>query len=370
MTLFDGITARVVETPRLSVGILEREGDDPTAPADRTVVLIHGNVSSSLFWQELMQDLPGDLRVIAIDLRGFGTTEHAPVDATRGLRDFSDDVYATLETLGIPTAHLVGWSMGAGVVMQYALDHPALSLTLQSPVSPYGFGGTRRDGSRLTDDDAGVGGGGANPDFVQRLADGDTTDESQTSPRSVLRSGYVAPGYTTEHEDIWVESMLTTSTAEGNYPGDAVASENWPGFAAGTTGVLNTMAPRHFDVSGIVDLAEKPPILWVRGTADAIVSDTSFYDLNYLGQLGIIPGWPGEDVAPAQPMVTQTRDVLDAYAAAGGTVTELSVEGAGHSPHLERPAEVRQALLQAIGYVGPAAHPAPPTEAIIIKSAD
>ena len=36
-----------------------------------------------------------------------------------------------------------GWSMGGGVVMQYALDHPALSLTLQAPVSPYGFGGTR-----------------------------------------------------------------------------------------------------------------------------------------------------------------------------------------------------------------------------------
>ena len=27
---------------------------------------------SALFWQEIMQDLPSDLRVIAIDLRGFG----------------------------------------------------------------------------------------------------------------------------------------------------------------------------------------------------------------------------------------------------------------------------------------------------------
>ncbi|KAA9111502.1 alpha/beta fold hydrolase [Microbacterium rhizomatis] len=370
MTLFDGITARAVETPRLTVGILEREGDDPATPPDRTLVLIHGNVSSSLFWQELMLDLPSDLRVIAIDLRGFGSTEHAPIDATRGLRDFSDDVHATLEALGIPTAHLMGWSMGGGVVLQYALEHPALSLTLQAPVSPYGFGGTRRDGTRLTDDDAGVGGGGANPDFVQRLIDGDASDDAQTSPRNVFRSGYVSSGYTTEHEDVWVESMLTTSTATGNYPGDGAASPNWPGFAAGTIGVLNTMAPKYFDASGIVDLAEKPPILWVHGTADAIVSDASFYDLNHLGQLGIIPGWPGEEVAPAQPMVTQTRDVLEAYAAAGGAVSELSLEGVGHAPHLERPAEVRQALLQVIGYVGMAADPAPPTEAIIIPSSD
>ncbi|WP_431795075.1 alpha/beta fold hydrolase [Microbacterium enclense] len=370
MTLFDGITSRLVETGRLSVNVLERSADDPATAPDQTVVFVHGNVSSSLFWQEIMQDLPSDLRVLAVDLRGFGGTEHSPIDATRGVRDFSDDLHATLEVLGIPTAHLVGWSMGGGVVMQYALEHPVLSLTLQAPVSPYGFGGTRRDGSRLTDDDAGAGAGGANPDFVQRLIDHDTTDEAPTSPRSVFRSGYVAPGYTSEHEDVWVESMLTTSTAGGNYPGDAVTSPNWPGFAAGTTGVLNTMAPKYFDVSGIVGLPEKPPILWIHGTADAIVSDASFYDLNHLGALGIVPGWPGEDVAPAQPMVSQTRDVLDAYAAAGGEVTEIAVDAAGHAPHLERPALFRQALLTVIGYVGRPADPAPPTEAIILRSAD
>ncbi|SFS15240.1 Pimeloyl-ACP methyl ester carboxylesterase [Microbacterium sp. cf046] len=370
MTLFDGITARVIETPGLNVNILERVGDDPEAPPESTVVLIHGNVSSSLFWQEIMQDLPADLRVIAIDLRGFGGTEHAPVDATRGVRDFSDDVAATLEALGIPAAHLVGWSMGGGVVMQYALDHPVLSLTLQSPVSPYGFGGTRRDGSRLTDDDAGCGGGGANPDFVQRLIDRDTTDDAPTSPRSVFFSGYVAPGYSSEHEDVWLESMLTTSTATGNYPGDAVASENWPGFAPGTVGVLNTMVPRNFDVSGIVDLPEKPPIAWIRGTVDAIVSDTSFYDLNFLGQLEIVPGWPGAEVAPAQEMVSQTRDVLDAYAAAGGVVTEVALAGVGHSPHLEAPVQFRQALLSVIGYTGDPPALSPETEAIIITSID
>lgn len=370
MTLFDGITSRVIDTDRLAVGILERSGDDPATPPERTVVLIHGNVSSSLFWQELMQDLPGDLRVIAIDLRGFGSSEHAPVDATRGVRDFSDDVHATLEALSIPTAHLVGWSMGGGVVMQYAIDRPVLSLTLQAPVSPYGFGGTRRDGTRLTDDDAGCGGGGANPDFVQRLTDRDTSDDAPTSPRSVFRSGYVSAGYTSPHEDVWVESMLTTSTATGNYPGDGVASDNWPGFAAGSTGVLNTMAPRYFSTAAIVEISPKPPILWVHGTADAIVSDASFYDLNHLGAVGVIPGWPGAEVAPAQEMVSQTRDVLESYRAAGGAVTELALEGVGHAPHLERPAEVRRALLAVIGYIGQPASPAPPTEAIIISSSD
>src|SRR5690606_969810 len=86
--LLDGITARTIDTDRLRVGILEREGDDPAAVPEDTVVFIHGNVSSALFWQETMLDLPSHLRLIAVDLRGFGASETLPVDATRGVRDF------------------------------------------------------------------------------------------------------------------------------------------------------------------------------------------------------------------------------------------------------------------------------------------
>ena len=59
-----------------------------------------------------------------------------------------------------------------------------------------------------------------------------------------------------------------------------------------------------------------------------------------------------------------------AYRAAGGEVTEVSLEGVGHSPHLERPAEFRRALLEVIGYIGRPAYPAPPTETIILSSSD
>lgn len=343
MELFPGVEARDVATPRLRANVLHRAAAQPR----RTLVLIHGNVSSSLFWQPLMVALPDDVDAYAIDLRGFGDSETLPVDATRGLRDFSDDVRSVVEALGLSDIDLMGWSMGGGVAMQYALDHPVRSLTLQAPVSPYGFGGTKGlGGQRLTDDDAGVGGGGANPDFVARLAAGDTTDEAQTSPRSVFRATYVAPGYTSEHEDVWVASMLTTKTGEDNYPGDLTPSDSWPGFAAGRRGVLNTMAPRYFDTSGIVDLDPKPPILWVHGEADAIVGDASFFDLNQLGAAGLVPGWPGEDIAPPSPMVSQTRAVLDRYAERGGSFRELSLPGVGHSPHLEAPDEVLAALVQ------------------------
>ncbi len=339
--LLPGISLRHVETGRVRTAVLV---DDRTE--GEAVVLVHGNVSSSIFWQETMLALPQGFRAFAPDLRGFGATETAPVDATRGLGDFADDVVALLDALGLDTAHLVGWSMGGGVVSRVLLDAPdrVASLTLVAPVSPYGFGGTKgADGVRTTDDDAGAGGGGANPEFVAALREGDRGDGSPNTPRNVLNGFYVADGFRAPLEEAYVDSMLTTAIGDDNYPGDAAASQNWPGFAAGTRGVLNTMAPKHHDVSGIADLATKPPILWVHGSKDAIVADESLFDLATLGKLGAVPGWPGEEAAPPQPMKLQTRAVLDRYAAHGGSYREVELD-CGHSPQVEKPAEFQAAL--------------------------
>jgi pimeloyl-ACP methyl ester carboxylesterase len=79
--------------------------------------------------------------------------------------------------------------------------------------------------------------------------------------------------------------------------------------------------------------------LWVRGSHDQIVGDQSLFDMGTLGSLGAIPGWPGTDVFPPQPMVSQTRAVLDQYRAAGGTYQEVVIPDTGHSPYIEKPAE-------------------------------
>jgi pimeloyl-ACP methyl ester carboxylesterase len=335
--MLNGITATRVTTPRLTAQVLSVDGrtGDP-------VVFVHGNVSSSLFWQRQMLDLPPGYRPLAVDLRGFGGTDPLPVDATRGLRDFADDV----ASLDLGPAHYVGWSMGGGVIMQLLRDHPALvrTLTLVNPVSPYGFGGTTgASGELISPDGAGAGAAGANPEFVSRLADGDRGSD-QTSPRTIMNTFYVHGTVRPEDEDEFVESMLTTRTGEDNYPGDSVPSPGWPGAAPGPRGVLNTMAPNYFRVDDLHEIDPKPPILWLRGAADQIVSDTSMFDLAHLGQLGAIPGWPGAETHPPQPMVTQTRAVLDRYAAAGGAYEEIVFPETGHSPHIERPAEFADAL--------------------------
>ncbi|QTX05113.1 alpha/beta fold hydrolase [Agromyces archimandritae] len=343
MTLLPGIRSRRVAAARLEANVLEREAP-AGAPA---VVFVHGNVSSSLFWQPLMLALPSGIRPLAIDLRGFGDSETLPVDATRGVRDFSDDVASVLDALGLGRVHLVGWSMGGGVAMQLLIDRPesVASLTLQAPVSPYGYGATDAAGRLVTPDAAGTGGGAASAEFVRRLAAGDRSADAG-SPRQVFRASYVAAGFDDGLEDLWVESMLTTKTGEGNYPGDASGSAHWPGFAPGARGVLNTMSPRYFDTSGIAAVDPKPPVLWIHGADDVIVGEPAAGDVNRLGELGAIPGWPGADAAPPQPMLTQTRAVLDRYACAGGHVTELELAHCGHSPHLEHPEAFREALLE------------------------
>lgn len=138
--------------------------------------------------------------------------------------------------------------------------------------------------------------------------------------------------------------MLATVVGEGSYPGDTVISENWPGIAPGTRGVNNAISPKYCDLGAFSRVSGGPPVLWVRGEDDQIVSDASLLDVGFLGQLGYVPEWPGPEVYPPQPMVSQTRAVLDAYAANGGHYREEVLTACGHTPHVERPEAFRRLL--------------------------
>lgn len=104
------------------------------------------------------------------------------------------------------------------------------------------------------------------------------------------------------------------------------------------------MSPVHYNASGIVDLERKPPVVWIHGSEDEVVADGSLFDLATLGQMGAIPGWPGEDVLPPQPMVQQRRAVLGRYEANGGRVTEVALEGADHGIPLSLPGRAADEL--------------------------
>jgi pimeloyl-ACP methyl ester carboxylesterase len=338
MPLLDGITSAYVETPRLRQHILTCGPEQ-----GETVILVHGNFSSATFWEELMLALSSSgLRCVAPDLRGYGWTEDKPVDARRGLVDFTDDLDALVTTLGLPPFHLVGWSLGGGVVCRYLINHPdqVLTVTLQAPVSPYGFGGTKGvDGIPCYDDYAGSGGGTVNPEFVKRIAQGDRSSEDPNSPRNVINAFYYAGGFRASREEDFLAAALRERIGEDRYPGDFVPSANWPNVAPGVWGPINAGSPKYVagDADALVAVEPKPPILWIRGADDQIVSDLSMFDFGALGQLELVPGWPGEDVYPPQPMVGQTRNVLERYAAVGGAYREVVLQNCAHSPHVEHP---------------------------------
>ncbi|MDL5159227.1 alpha/beta fold hydrolase [Actinomycetospora termitidis] len=309
-----------------------------SGPADgEPVVLVHGNLSTGRFFEHLMSPASDRWRFLAPDMRGFGRTEPAPIDATRGLGDWADDLGSYLDALGIERPHLVGWSTAGAAIALVARARPVASLTFLDPVSPYGYGGTFPDGRPCWEDFAGSGAGVANPQFVAKLREGDRSGDDALSPRNVMANTYWAPDFRLprDREDLLVDEILLSTISEDGYPGDATTSEHWPGAAPGTRGLLNALSPKYCDWSWLPDLDPKPPVLWTHGTADVVVADGSMLELGTLGQAGVVPGWPGADTFPPQPMVAQIRTVLERYAAAGGTARMEMFEGSGHGPHVD-----------------------------------
>lgn len=331
MDLLPGVRSHTTQTDRLRVHWLE-SGPQDGVP----VVLVHGNLSTARFYEHVLPGAPARFRFIAPDMRGFGDSEPLPLDGTRGLRDWSDDVHSLVVALGVDRPiHLAGWSTGGAAISHYAIEHGGVaSLTYIDPVSPFGFGGVMRDGTLCFPDNAGAGGGGGNPEFVKRLLEKDRSADSPFSPRSVMRTSYWNPEFSLdpEREDLLVDEVLKSLIGDGGYPGDFTTSENWPGIAPGKSGILNALAPLHCRWDDIVDLDPKPPILWTHGEQDIVVADGSAWEFGQLGALGVVPGWPGADAYPAQPMVTQLRDVFTTYAERGGRVQMEMIAGSGHGP--------------------------------------
>ena len=345
----EGITAKTITTERITTRVLFSGSDDGIP-----VLFLHGNVSSATWWEETMVTLPDGYRGIAPDQRGFGEAElEKKIDATKGMGDLANDAVALLDYLEIDKAHIVGNSLGGMVVWRMMADCPErfLTVTLVDTGSPYGFGGTKDvDGTPCFDDFAGSGGGLSNPELIRRMQEGYRSMESQFSPRAAIRTLLVKPPFIPAREDELVDSLNSTHISKQDVPGDAVQSANWPFMAPGRWGATNATSPKYaVDVEKILAAEPKLSVLWIRGADDLVVSESAASDPGFLGRAGLIPGWPGEEVFPPQPMVGQTRTVLDKYASAGGSYQEVVIEDAGHLPFIEKPAEFNRAFHAHIG---------------------
>jgi pimeloyl-ACP methyl ester carboxylesterase len=332
----DGVQGKILTSKRITTRVLfTRQGEvDP-------VLFLHGNWSCATWWEQTMLALPKGYWGIAPDQRGYGESDrNQKVDATRGAKDWIDDVVALLDLLGIDKAHIVGCSLGGFIVWQLMADHPEriLSITQVSPGSPFGFSGTKDEiGTPCYPDHAGTGGGVSNMELIKRAGDKDRSLDSAFSPRSSMRTLFMPP-FIPPREEQLLDSVLSTHLGEQDIPGDFVPSPNWPFVAPGIWGPPNATSPKYVgDVNKIYDGRITVPILWIRGSHDQVIADQSLSDVGYLGKLGFISGWPGDDIYPPQPMVSQTRAVLEKYQTAGGSYKEIVIQNAAHIPFLEKP---------------------------------
>ena len=94
-------------------------GDGPA------VLLIHGMAGSSRTWKDVMPILAEDHTVLAPDLLGHG--ESAKPMGDYSLAAFASGLRDLMGVLGIERATIVGQSLGGGVAMQLAYQHPELA---------------------------------------------------------------------------------------------------------------------------------------------------------------------------------------------------------------------------------------------------
>src|ERR1700730_2025222 len=89
----------------------------------RPLVLLHGALSATgTSFGKLIPELAERRQVISFEQQAHGRT--ADIDRPLRLAQMAEDTVAALRTLGIEKADFFGWSMGAGIALEIAIEHP------------------------------------------------------------------------------------------------------------------------------------------------------------------------------------------------------------------------------------------------------
>ncbi len=87
------------------------------------VVLLHGGSAHAHWWHHFAATVTDRYRVLALDLRGHGDSEHIDPPAYQ-IEDYAEDVAAFLATLRLDRIDLIGHSLGAMVATAFARQNP------------------------------------------------------------------------------------------------------------------------------------------------------------------------------------------------------------------------------------------------------
>ncbi|MDX6556455.1 MAG: hypothetical protein QOD86_2650 [Miltoncostaeaceae bacterium] len=103
------------------------------------LLLLHGGLGSFDMFGPVLPILGEGRRVIGIDLLGHGHTELG--SRAVNLIEMGDDTAAILGELGLAQVDVLGYSLGAGVALRLAVQHPELVRRLVLASAPFSVDG-------------------------------------------------------------------------------------------------------------------------------------------------------------------------------------------------------------------------------------
>ena len=256
------------------------------------VLLLHGNMSSSVHFEPLIERLRGGWRCIAPDLRGFGdSTYRASFDS---LDELAEDVSLFLERLGLPSVFVAGWSTGGGIGLKLAAICPDKVRKL------FCIEGAGHRGYPIFEKDAAMQNTGRPYESKLRMAE----DPLQVAPML----GIFEAGNAAAMTAIWDATI---------YPAKKPTTEQSVRWIAETLKQRNLI-----DVDwalATLNMSEEPGSY---GPGDGSIRKVACPVALTTGQLDL---------------VVPEAMVLDNYRALGGDATLLRYEDCGHSPLVDCP---------------------------------
>src|SRR5215469_1763668 len=100
----------------------------PLGEGSTAVVFVHGWCCDHTVWRDQAAALDGKVRMLFVDLPGYGKSDKPKIDYTMDV--FARGVDAVLQDAGVEKAVLVGHSMGTPVVRQFYRLFPAKTKAL------------------------------------------------------------------------------------------------------------------------------------------------------------------------------------------------------------------------------------------------
>lgn len=104
-----------------------------------SLILLHGGVGAIEMFGSVLPLLAEGRQVIAVDLQAHGRT--ADIDRPLSYESMADDIAALIKHLGLENADVMGYSLGSGVALRTAIQHPEVVKKLVIVSTPF-----KRDG--------------------------------------------------------------------------------------------------------------------------------------------------------------------------------------------------------------------------------